>query len=57
MIGEDFFDGEFKNGKKHGEGELTTGEGDIIRGIWENNELKKKLEVNGEPVEDEEDDK
>ena len=48
MVGEDFFVGQFKNGKKHGEGELTNGEGDVIKGIWDNNNLVKIIEKNGE---------
>lgn len=36
-----------KNGKKHGEGELTNEEGDNIKGIWENNKLIKIIEKNG----------
>ena len=34
MINDLFYVGDFKNGKKHGEGELTNEEGDLIRGIW-----------------------
>jgi hypothetical protein len=54
MIGTDFYTGEFKNGRRHGEGELTNEEGDIIRGIWDNGELIKIIEKNGEPYEEEE---
>lgn len=52
MIKEEFYNGQFKNGKKHGEGELNTEEGDFIRGIWEDGNLKKTIEKNGEPVEE-----
>lgn len=49
MFGDEFFVGEFKNGLKNGEGELTDGEGDTIRAIWENGKQIKILEKNGEP--------
>lgn len=52
MIGTDFYDGNFKNGRKHGVGELTNEEGDVIKALWENNEIKKVIEHNGEPVEE-----
>jgi hypothetical protein len=47
MIGTDFYDGEFKNGRRHGEGELTNEDGDVIKAIWENNEIIKQLALNG----------
>lgn len=43
MIGTDFYDGEFKNGRRHGVGELTTEDGDVIKAIWMNNEMTKEL--------------
>lgn len=49
MMADEFFIGEFKNGVKNGEGELTTGEGDVIRAIWENGKQIRILEMNGEP--------
>ena len=52
MMGNDFYEGEFKNGKRHGEGELIDEEGDTTRGIWDNGILIKRIEVNGEPVND-----
>jgi hypothetical protein len=43
MLGTDFYDGEYKNGKRHGLGELTNEEGDVTKAIWENNEIVKKI--------------
>jgi hypothetical protein len=52
MIGGEYYNGEFKNGKRHGEGELNNEEGDLIRGIWEDGIIKKTIEINGEPVDE-----
>ncbi len=51
MIGTDFYDGDFKNGRKHGIGELTNQDGEMIKALFENNQIKKILEKNGEPYE------
>lgn len=43
MLGTDFYDGEYKNGKRHGLGELTNEEGDVVKAMWENNEITRKI--------------
>lgn len=35
MIGTAFYDGEFKNGVRHGEGTLTNEDGEVILAIWQ----------------------
>lgn len=37
LIGDDFYTGQFKNGKRHGQGELTDSEGNVTLALWENN--------------------
>ena len=47
MIGEDFYDGQFKNGVKHGEGTLTDGEGEVVKAIWLDGKIMRVMERNG----------
>ena len=36
--------GEFKDGKKHGQGTLTSPDGTVRYGIWENDKFVKAIE-------------
>ena len=48
-----FYDGEFHLGEKHGLGEETDDDGNTLKAMWERGKIMKKLEINGEIVEDE----
>ena len=43
MIGTDFYDGEFKNGVRHGEGTLTNEDGEVILAIWQDGKSIKVI--------------
>ena len=51
MMGDDFYVGQFKNGVKHGEGELTNGEGTVVRGVWAEGNLQTVITKNDQPYE------
>lgn len=52
MINGIFYTGSWTKGKKHGMGEETDEDGNTVKGIWKNNVLIEKIEME----EDEDDD-